>query len=69
VTNDPHDGPRKRRRTRRGTGRQVAASLATVVAAATVVALPTFGAFTDERVHFTDSVLAPASAGAADGGG
>jgi hypothetical protein len=51
------------RRDRGGTARKVAASLATLAAAATVVALPTFGPSTDERAHFTDSVLAPDLAG------
>ena len=49
-------------RTRRDTGRtvgKVAASLATLAAAAAVVALPTLGPPTDERAHYTDSVLAP----------
>ncbi|GAB3348876.1 hypothetical protein [Modestobacter lapidis] len=54
----PRERPGRRRRAG-DTGRKVAASLATVVAAAGVVALPTFGAFTDQRTHFTDSVLAP----------
>jgi hypothetical protein len=47
-----------------GLARKLAASLATVAAAAAVVALPTYGAFTDDRTHFTDSVLAPVDQGA-----
>ena len=56
------------RRDTGGTARKVAASLATLAAAAAVVALPAFGAPTDERAHFTDSVLAPVADPQAGGG-
>lgn len=42
-----------------GTGRKLATSLAALLAAFGVVALPTFGSFTDQEVRFTDSVHAP----------
>ena len=60
MTSDSRDLPPARRRPA-GTGRKLAASAATVLVAAGVVALPTVGAFTDEQVRFTESVLAPPS--------
>ena len=58
MTTNGQGAPRARR-DRGGTARKVAASFATLAAAAAVVALPTLGPSIDERAHFTDSVLAP----------
>lgn len=65
VSSDRPDRPRDTD----GLARKVAASLATVAAAAAVVALPSLRSPTDERMDFTDSVLAPVVVDAVSGGG
>jgi hypothetical protein len=67
VTNDGQAAPGGRRDTG-GLASRVVASLATVAAAAGVVALLTSAPPTDERAHFTDSVLAPLVADPDTGG-